>query len=298
MKHPLQITLAVFNLVAPVHAQDQPQERAKLRIESISRYEEMARKAADEKSRQSAQAMVKVLFSELKSDFNPKELDDFTLVRIGDYLRTMTTNPRDSLIYYEELLGREEQNYRFHSLLGRAGVNGLSTKTEEIDQAIADYTAVYEKSEERSTRELALLRKIELLMKTKDYTKGEEWAQVYLDREKTGFSKYSANVGLLLAESYDKQNRKEDAIASYMKVWSAHMGRIRVSAPALTRWMELLWDRNNPAVGNDKADRESAYKRGANYIRLTSRFKDKLNKEELELWQGVEKLVKTYQTGL
>ena len=111
-------------------------------------------------------------------------------------------------------------------------------------------------------------------------------------------SKYSAKVGLLLAESYDKQNRKEDAIASYMKVWSAHMGLIQVSAPALTRWMELLWIRNKPAVGNGGSDRESAYKQGANYIKLTSRFKDRLTREELELWQVVEKLVKTYETSL
>jgi hypothetical protein len=39
-------------------------------------------------------------------------------------------------------------------------------------------------------------------------------------------------------------------------------------------------------------------RQGANYIKLTSRFKDKLTKEELELWQGVEKLVKTYETSL
>jgi hypothetical protein len=294
MKYHLQFTLTLFTLIALVDAQDQVQQRAKLRIESIIRYEEKARNATDEAGRRSAQAMVKVLFSGLKTDFNPKDLDNFTLVRMGDYLRTMTANPRDSLIYYEELLGREDQSYRCWALLGRAGIHGLSKKRQDIDQALADYTAIYEKSEERSARELALLRKIELLMKNQDYAKGGEWAQVYLDLGKTGFSKYSANVGLLLAESYDKQNKKEEAISSYLKVWSAHMGRIQVSAPALTRWMELSWERNKPAVGNDKSDRESAYVQGANYIKLTSRFKDKLTNEELELWQGVEKLVKTY----
>lgn len=295
MKFHLRFILPVLALIAQVHAQDQALERALLRIDAICRHEEIAKKATDEHSRQSAEAMVSVLFREMRADLDPKQLDNYTLVRVGDYLRTKITTPRDALPYYEEVLGREDTSYRDYALMGRAQVYGLSPKAEDIDKAIHDYMKVYETSEERSSRELALFRKIELLMKKEEYAKAVEWAQVYLDREKTGFMKHSAKVGLLLAESYDKQNKKDEAITSYVKIWSVHMGYIHVSAPALSRWMELLWERNKPAAGNGRSDRNAAYEHGAKYIELTSRFKDKLTEEDLELWHGVEKLVKAYK---
>ena len=66
-----------------------------------------------------------------------------------------------------------------------------------------------------------------------------ESAKFYLDREKNGFSKYSAQVGLLLAQTYDERGEINDAIAMYVKVWGAHMGFVKISAPAMKRWMEL-----------------------------------------------------------
>ena len=294
MKSQLLHTLTAVLISASLHAEDPAKERIQLRMENISRQEEILQKATDEQTRKSAEAMIAVLYRELKTDFDPKNLDNYTLVRVGDYLRTKTSTPREALLYYNEALGREDPSYRDHALMGRADVYGLSPEAADLDKAVEDYTEIYEKSEDKSTRELALLRKIRVCMKKKDYAKAEEWAQVYLDREKTGFTKYSGNVGLLLAESYDKQGRKEDAIAAYVKIWSVHMGHIQVSAPALARWMELLWERNQPAAGNGRPDRQAAYEHGARYIQLTSRFKDKLTKEELEPWQVVEKLVKTY----
>lgn len=294
--HLLFILTAVV-LCALVHAEDRVLDRMMLRMENISRQEEILKKATDEKSKRTAEAMITVLFREMKADFDPKDLDNYTLVRVGDYLRIHTATPREALLYYDEVLGREDPSYRHHALMGRAQVYGLSPRAADMDKAIEAYTEIYEKSEERSARELALLRKIEVLMKKQEYAGAGEWAQVYLDRDKTSFTKYSAKVGLLLAESYDKQNRKDEAITSYVKVWAVHMGYIQVSAPALTRWMELLCERNQPAAGNDRSDRQSAYEQGAKYIELTSRFKDKLTKEELELWQGVEKLVKTYEAS-
>jgi hypothetical protein len=74
------------------------------------------------------------------------------------------------------------------------------------------------------------------------------------------------------------------------------MGNIKVSVPAMTRWMEALWARNKPSSDpNTPGDRQGAYQGGARYIELTGRFKDKMIESDLELWQEVEKLVKTYE---
>jgi hypothetical protein len=297
MKFHLGIIMAIGALVSPLNAQEQMLERAMLRIEMISRYEEILKNADDEQRKQTAESMITVLFRELKTDFAPKDLDNHALVRIGGQLRTKTATPRDALIYYDEVIGREDKSHRHTALMGRAEVYGLSPMTADIDMAINDYTRVYEESEERAMRELALFRKIELLMKKLEYAKAAEWARIYLDREQTGFLKHSAKVGLLLAESYDKQNRRDEALCAYEEIWSVHMGNIMISAPAYTRWMELMWERNRPEAGNQQADRQIARMQGAAYIQLTSCFKDRLSKEELEAWGRVEKLMKAHEAG-
>lgn len=90
----------------------------------------------------------------------------------------------------------------------------------------------------------------------------------------------------------------EELIAMYAKLWSSHMGNIRVSAPAIRGWMELSWARDRPSA--DPAlpgDRQGAYEGGAKYLELTGRFKDKMVEADLELWQEVETLVKNYEAN-
>lgn len=172
----------------------------------------------------------------------------------------------------------------------------LSPKAEDLDKAINDFTRVYEESEEHSLRERALYRKIDLLMKKGEFAKVTEQARIYLDRENR-FAKYSAEVSLLLAESLEKQNLKDEAIVAYLNVWAPYAGQFSVSAPAMTRYMELSWERNKPAVNAGKSDRQGAYEAGARYIQLTSRFKKMLTNDELKQWEGVEKLVHQYEAS-
>lgn len=273
--------------------------RALLRVAIIGVFEGVLKKAAnDEARKRSAEAMIKVLFQELKSDFAVKDLTNFILVKVGDYLRTSTSTPRESLPYYEEVLSRTDQSYRFNALLGHGDVYGRSQNAADIEKAIEDFNRVYADSQDKGQREFSLFRIVELLMAKKDHAKAADQARIYLDREKTGFSKYSAQVGLLLAQSFDERGQVDDAITMYVKIWSTHMGNIKISAPAMKRWMQLSWDRNT--ISNKfgiPSDRQGAYEGGAKYLELTGRFKDKMTEEDLELWKEIEKIVKTYEAN-
>jgi tetratricopeptide (TPR) repeat protein len=272
--------------------------RALLRVAVIGVFEGISRKSKDDAAKRSANAMIKVLFQELKSDFAVKDLTNFILVKVGDFLRLTTSTPREALAYYDEALGRPDQSYRLSALLGRADVYGRSTVAKDIDKGIEDFTRVYADSQDKTEREFSLYRMVELLMAKKDFAKAEEQAKIYLNREKTGFSKYSPQVGLLLAKSFEQRKMTDDAIAMYVKVWSAHMGNIKISAPAMLNWMQLTWDRNrsskDPAT---PGDRQGAYEGGAKYLELTGRFKDKMIEADLDLWKEVEKLVKTFEAN-
>jgi hypothetical protein len=272
--------------------------RALLRVAVIGVFEGVSKKSQDEARKRSADAMIKVLFQELKTDFAVKDLTNFILVKVGDYLRNNTATPREALPYYDEALSRQDQAYRFGALLGRADVYGRSSNAADIDKGIEDFNRVYADSQEKSEREFSLFRIIELLMAKKDFAKAADQAKVYLDREKTGFMKFSPQVGLLLAKSFEERKMEDDAISMYVKVWSAHMGNIKVSGPAMLSWMQISWDRNKPSTQpGTPGDRQGAYEGGAKYLELTGRFKDKMVETDRELWNEVEKLVKTYEAN-
>lgn len=273
--------------------------RALLRVAVIGVFEEIVKKSDDEAVKSSGTARIKVLFQELKTDFALKDLTNFILVKIGDYLRANTSTPREALPYYDEALNRPDQSYRFAALLGRADVYGKSENAADLDKAIEDFTRVYTDSQDKPQREFALYRMIETLMAKKDYAKAETQARAYLDTKTTGFSKYSPKVWFMLAQSFDLRNMPEDAMAVYVQIWAgAHKGNIQVAAPSIKRWMELSWERNKPSKDTQTpADRQGAYEGGAKWIELTSRFKDKMTEADLELWKEVEALVKTYEAN-
>ncbi len=273
--------------------------RAILRIAIIGVFEAVAKDKENPDKQRAAEAMIIVLFQNLKADFELKELSNYILVKLGDYLRTNTSAPREALPYYDEALSRPDQSYLFQALGGRADVYGQSPQAADLDKGIVDFERIFNDSQEKPEREFALYRIIQILMKKGDYAKAAERANQYLDREEgksLGFTKYSPEVGLMLAETFDKRNMVDDAIAMYVKVFSAHMGYIKISAPAIYRWMELSYKRNKGSTGPGvTSDRQGAYQRGYQYLELTGRFKDKMTADEVKLWERVQKLTDQYE---
>ncbi|MGJ8642705.1 MAG: tetratricopeptide repeat protein [Luteolibacter sp.] len=272
--------------------------RALLRIAIIGVFEDAAESAEDEDKKRNAQAGIQVLFQQLKTDFALSDLSNYILVKLGDYLRKNTSAPREALAYYDEALNRDDNSYMFAALLGRADVYGNSSTDADLANALKDFERILQDSEEKAQREDSLYRIVQILMKKGEYSTAAERANQYLDREEgksLGFSKYSPEVGLMLAQSFEERSMTDDAIKMYLKVWSAHMGNIAVSAPAMESWMTLSYKRNrnsdNPKI---VSDRQGAYNGGFQYLKLTGRFKDKMSPEDLKLWERVERLTEQY----
>ena len=121
-------------------------------------------------------ALVKVLFQQLKTDFDLKQLSTSILVQLGDFLRIRTATPRESISYYDEVLAREEAEYRFRALLGRAKAYAESSAPEDVDKALADFGAVYAESDDNKQDEEALQRIVELLVAKGDYAEAGKQA--------------------------------------------------------------------------------------------------------------------------
>ena len=264
--------------------------QALLRIALITVFEEKGKKADKEEKaddKRLADAMVKVLFADLKDEFQPAQLTNYVLVRLGDYLREMTSSPRAALTYYTEVVSREDQSYRFNANFGLADILGDSQSATEKQKAVESLEHVYKNAPQKKQQERALYRIVSILAAKKDWADVTTRAKEYLTSE--GYRRYAAEVSLMLAESYDNRSLKEDAIAAYNNTWASYTGMIRISAPAMKRVMELVWARKNGA------DRQQAYEIGYKFCKSTVRLQSQMKDEEKALWEEVRELVQEYE---
>jgi len=136
--------------------------RSELRQAVISVFEKTA--APDDQGRKAA---IKGLYQELKTGFAMKDLSNRILVGIGDHLRLGTSTPRESLPFYDEVIGREDTSRRIAALMGRADVLSTSSTPAELAKAVADFKRVLDESTDKAERDYALgrIREIETAAK-------------------------------------------------------------------------------------------------------------------------------------
>jgi hypothetical protein len=171
---------------------------------------------------------------------------------------------------------------------------------DEKTKAVEDLKRVFADSQEKAEKERALFRIVETQMAAGDHATAAETAKQYLSKENgQSFTRFAPEVGLILGKSYEERGMVNEALASYVRTWSAYTGLTRISAPAMLAWMKLSWSRNSPGGGteNAKADRQGAYEQGWNYIDLTRRFFEKMTDDEKKMWQQIEKLVEEYEAS-
>lgn len=230
---------------------------ALLRIALIGVYEEQATAAKNPKAeaKLKAEAMVKVLFVDLQSSFPLKNLSGYTLLRIGDYLRKQTDSPKDALPYYEEGLTRPDVFYKTSSHFGIAAILGRK-QSSKIDKqkALKSLDYIINHEPKRQTRICALRRKTIVLARL------DAWPQVSTHAERfLVWGQRDSEIAFLLAQSYERCGKRDDAIGAYTHVLSDYIGVVHHSAPAVGNLIRLLNER-------DRAhDKQLAYDLGRQY---------------------------------
>lgn len=275
--------------------------QALLRIALIGVFEDKAKtatKSEDNGAASKANAMIKVLFDDLKQDFDLKTLSNFILVSVGDYLREKTASPKQAIPYYEEVLGRTDQSYRFPARFGLADVFGRADNAAENNKAVEQLIAVYQNSTDNKQQQQALYRAVEVLAKLGKWEDAKERAKEFLKPE-LNYNTYAPQVSYVLGQAYDNLGETDNAMVTYFGVYGSYRGLISVSAPSLKRYMELLWNRNNPATDKTPADRQFAYETGYKFIRATEsiRSNPRVPDEEKAMWDDVQDLVKVYEAN-
>lgn len=274
--------------------------QALLRIALIGVFEDKAKQATKSENNADASkaaAMIKILFADLKKDFDLKSLSNFILVSVGDYLREKTAAPKEAIPYYQEVLGRTDISYRFPARFGLADVYGRSSNKKENAKAVEQLIAVFTNSTDNKQQEQALYRAVEVLAKLEKWDETKTRAKEFLSPE-LDYNRYAPFVSYELAKAYDNLGETENAMVTYFQVYSSYRGLLAVSAPSLKRYMELLWERNKPA-GKNAADRQFAYETGYKFLKATAAIPNnsRVPEEEKALWKEVQKLVTTYEAN-
>ncbi len=271
--------------------------RALLRIAIIDVFEGVyatADKEKDEKKSRDAKARIDVLFKELRDTFKPKDLSNFILVKVGNFIRKKTTKPEAARVYYEEALNRKtDQSHKFAAIFGLADVNAKGTKSQKAE-AIKLLQRVIADSDEASEKEEASYLTASIYFDSGDYDKAVATATEYINNKT--YRQYKVQARMLLGSAHDKAGRVDDALVSYQSIWGPSMGAIRYSAPAIKRWMEILWTRGGNNTSG-KSDKQYAYENGHDYIRLTTNAAKKATRDEQAVRDEVAELVKDYEAN-
>ena len=271
--------------------------RALLRIAIIDVFDGVladAKKEKDENKARSAQSNIDLLFKELRDAYQPKDLSNFILVKVGNFIRTKTSQPERAREYYEEALNRkEDQSHKFSAIFGLADVNAKGTKAQK-QKAISLLQQVIADSDDKGEKDEATYLTAQIQKDNGDGAAAVKTALGYIENKK--FRKYNLACRMMIAQIYDEDGKVEDAIGMYTQVWGGAMGNFKYSAPAIKRWMEIVWNRDSTNK-NGITDRQYAYVEGHRYLSLTKNALKKATPEERENVKLVEELVKSYEAN-
>jgi len=264
---------------------------AMLRIAVIGVYEDslkIAQKENNEALVSSNQARINTAFKELKTAFPVEKLSNFVLVRVGDYLRTKSTAPRQALPYYQERLKRPQVNGRSVAEFGVADIYGKAGNNAEMNTAIKMMQEVLNKKDSsKKNRDQASSRIVQIFAKQENWDKVIEEGKLYL----TGFTKSRTKVQALLALAYKEKKMFAECIATNMSIFSSNTANWEVSVPAIDTATALMWDHG---VGKgDKSKQQLAYEVAGRYIKSSRAAFDKNNNEMTESLRTTWKRIDT-----
>ncbi len=241
-------------------------------------------------------AKIEAMFKDMNQKFEKTELSDFILMRLADFIANSTGNPRKALPYYDEVLGRNSNQFRTMAQFGKAGILAKADNAAEQNLALATLKDVLAtKDVSRETKERATYSIIEV------YNKQENWKglieqAVYFNKE--GFAgKNKARVGLLLGKGYEKDGNKSKALGTYAGVYSRYKSDWAISIPALTKAAEFT--RTDGKAVNGKSPKQIAYDMAGMFIRDSSKAyeanKLKMPPEVRKSWEDLRDKVLSWE---
>jgi tetratricopeptide (TPR) repeat protein len=241
-------------------------------------------------------AKINAMFNDIDKKFEKAELSDFILMRLADFIAGRTGNPRKALPYYDEVLGRNTNQFRTMAQFGKAGILAKSDKASEQNQALDTLKDVLAtKDVLRDIRERAIYSIIEVYNTQENWNGVIEQAVAY---NQAGFaSKNKARVGLLLGNAYERDGNRPKALAIYASVYTRYKTDWAISIPALTKAAQFT--RTDGKEFKGRSPKQIAYNMAAIFIRDSTKAYDenklKMPEEVSKSWEDLRDQVLSWE---
>jgi len=273
---------------------------ALLRIEVIGVYEESlqtASKGGDEALVSLIQARINAAFKDLKTAYPVEKLSDSVLIRIGDFLRTKSSAPRQALPYYQERLKHTQPNGRISAEFGIADIYGKAGNKAEMTTAIEMMQDVIkQKDSTKKNRDKAHSRIVQIYAKQKNWNKVVEEGSLYM-KERT---KDRTVIQQLLAQAYYEKKDYLKCIAINSNLSGTNSSNWDVSVPAMDRATELMWD-HGTAAKDGRSKQQLAYEVAARYIKSSraafDEHKDEMSENVRTTWKRIDARVLKWENS-
>jgi len=269
-----------------------------LLMETVVAFTNAKQELADAgKSTSAVDKTITELFSTITTQYSPKDSDNYSLVRVGDYLRDNGSFD-EAEKYYQEGLTREGNSYLTKS---RYGVAAIADAKKDYAKAVRLYDAVVQdKSAKLDYREKSLFSKAQIELKQKNYAAFKDSVKLYANNS---WSEYSTQLRYDFATVVDQEGDIDAAIKSYDTIWRTTFDNTLYSLKSINRWMELLWKRDLKVKRNANGrpegldDRIVAYNGGKVFVEgFEEAIKQQGLPKELESdWNTVKELVNEYR---
>jgi len=273
---------------------DDTKAQALFRIAVIGVYEDVIKEIEksevpeDQQKVKLLRTKIQVMFKDMDAKFAKKDLSEFILLKLADFISERTGNPRKALPYYEEVLSRKSNKYRLPAQFGVANILAKSEQSAEQNSALKTLTAVFEtKDLGRDKKEKALYGMIEIHGKQKDWDLVIEKAVQYNKDKYRGDN--TPKVGLLLASAYEQKGERSKALGIYASLFQRYKRQWEYSIPALIKAAEFTRTDGKPV--NGEAPKQIAYNMAAKFIKGSQQAYEE-NKIEMERdvrdsWEGL-----------
>ncbi|MEO1856079.1 MAG: tetratricopeptide repeat protein [Rubritalea sp.] len=272
---------------------------AMLRIAVIGVYEDSLKTAVKEEDEALVsrnQARINAAFKALKTAYPVEKLSNFVLVRVGDYLRTKSTAPRQALPYYQERLKRPQVNGRSVAEFGLADIYGKAGSKDEMSTAIGMMEKILKnKDNSKKNRDKASSRIVKIYAKQENWNKVIEAGKAYLAE----FTKDRTNVQVILAQAYKEKKMFAECIATNMGIFASNTANWNVSVPAMDTATALMWDHGASKEGKSK--QQLAYEVAGGYIKSSraafDKNKDDMTEEVRTSWKRIDARVIKWESS-
>lgn len=277
------------------------------RAEALKNYGILAslkREAFYKKTPELQQTIIAQLASLLKLPW--QAVDHFMLLEIAELLpdqeKVLQQKIYRRVASSDSPLGREEAELA----LARGMV--ASSEEDEVAEAFQRLEQIRGMATiDATTRADAHFYQLSYWRKKEDWQSLEREALAYLENN-AEHKNYQSEALLALAQAYDAQQKIELAIPTYHRVVIRSMQDLRVSVSAATRLVELLWERNHPAVKGvqgGKSDRQLAYETAYKYIYRTQKVYEakknenngRIGKDIFKKWLTLRAVVREWHTS-